>query len=164
MGKREEAKKRKEEEQKKALEEYKKEREAISKRKSVRVVANEHGTNAQILNWMLKKQGRFTGEPGRYFVTPSYKQYEHYTQEGYGNSYDPPFFEGIDFSREAIRKAEEELKAYRKNQKAEAEEYWKRKRAEESKIKAATENKTPDDEGIDWLDIAARLVNWFFKK
>ena len=111
MGKREEAKKRKEEEQKKALEEYKKEREAISKRKSVRVVANEHGTTAQTLNWMLKKQGRFTGEPGRYFVTPPYKQYEHYTQEGYGNSYDPPFFEGIDFSREAIRKAEEELKA-----------------------------------------------------
>ena len=91
------------------------------------------------------------------------KSYIRSYKRGYGNSYDPPFFEGIDFSREAIREADEELRAYRKNKKVETEEYWRHKREEENRP-LAEKDKTSDNESINWLGIGVWLYNRFLKK
>ena len=89
----------------------------ISKRKSVRIKAEEYGTNSQVLNWILKSQGHLYGTPGKYNVTEKYTEYEHDIQNDFGKSYDPEFFEDLVITDHVIHKAEEELKEYRRAQK-----------------------------------------------
>ena len=101
-----------------AREAWEKECEAIRKRKGVGVYASEHGITAQVLNFLLKDQGRMDGEPGNFHAAEPYKQYEHWVQQGTGHSYDPEFFEGLDMSRSAIQAAEEARRTFRAAKKA----------------------------------------------
>lgn len=82
-------------------------------RRSVSIEAKEHGISGQKLNWLLKTQGRMEGAPGRFRATEEYKQYEHPIKYNYGYCYDTQFFEGIDYSESAMRKAEEASAKYK---------------------------------------------------
>ena len=75
-------------------------------RRSVSIEAKKHGISGQKMNWLLKTQGRMEGTPGRFRAKEEYKQYEHPIKYNYGYCYDSQFFEGIDYSKKAMRKAE----------------------------------------------------------
>ena len=86
------------------------------RRRSVSVEAREHGISGQLMNWLLKTQGRMEGSPGRFRASAKYAQYEHRITNNYGYSYDPEFFVGVDLSEKAIAKAKSEWEKFKKKQ------------------------------------------------
>ena len=106
----------------------------ISKRRSISVVARDvYGTTGSILKWIARDQGPFYGEGGSFPITEEYKQYEHCTQSGYGESYDPEFFEGLVVTPEIIEETRQRISDYRRRERErkarESEAYWSRVKA-----------------------------------
>lgn len=86
----------------------------ISKRRSISVVAkDEYGTTGSVLKWIARDQGRFDGEGGSFPIAEKYKQYEHCTLSGHGESYDPEFFEGLNVTPKIIDDTERKIADYR---------------------------------------------------
>lgn len=85
-------------------------------RRSVSIEAKEHGISGQLMNWLLKTQGRMEGTPGRFHATAKYRKYEHPIKNNFGWSYDPEFFKGVKYTDKAIRKAQAEWDSYKKRQ------------------------------------------------
>ena len=101
-------------------------------RRSVSIEAKEHGISGQKMNWLLKTQGRMEGTPGRFRAKEGYKQYEHPIKNNYGYSYDSQFFEGIDYSESAMRRAEKASAKYKT-------ERYEQPRSSEKMTEKATE-------------------------
>jgi len=82
-------------------------------RRSVTIEAKKHGISGQKMKWLLKTQGRLDGAPGYFRASKEYQQYEHPIMNNYGYCYDSEFFEGVDYSEKAIRKAERTWSIYK---------------------------------------------------
>ena len=81
-------------------------------RKSVGIVAKEHGISRELMCWLLKTQGRMEWQLRRFRASEEYKQYEHVFMNNYCYYYDSEFYEGIDYSENAIQRALVEWEAF----------------------------------------------------
>lgn len=75
-------------------------------RRSITVMAKEQGISGQLMKWLLWTQHRLEGTPGRFRATRKYRQYEYPIAFQYGFSYDPKFFEGVKYTKRAMKRAE----------------------------------------------------------
>ena len=80
-------------------------------RRSITVMAKEQGISGQLLKWLLWTQHRLEGPPGRFRATRKYRQYEYPItfQHGFAFCYDPKFFDGVKYTRRAMRRAEKAM-------------------------------------------------------
>ena len=76
---------------------------------SITIVAKKKGIDGRLMKGLLLTQHRLEGTPGNYRATKKYRQYEHYFAYPYGFCYDQKFFEGVKYTKRALKKAEKAM-------------------------------------------------------
>lgn len=83
---------------------------------SITIAAKKQGIDGRLMKCLLLTQHRLEGAPDNYRATEKYRQYEHYFAYPYGFCYNQEFFEGLKYTKRALRKAEKMMARHERSQ------------------------------------------------